>query len=338
MHIESDILEDRIWEISPELMNVLLKDRSKCNGDDEHNIFWGTSDYEYLGKGYEYFSPILPELITGEHGKVIMPRVLKHIDMQNSRVKEMAEVFTPSWICNEQNNLIDNEWFGRSNVFNRTFIDENGNHQWETNHSKIKFPEDKNWKEYVRSKRLEITCGEAPYLVSRYDATTGKVIPVEERIGLLDRKLRVVNENTDISGKWLKEAQEAYKSIYAYEWQGDSLLLAREALLYTFIENYRYKFKKDPLLRSVLHIAYIISWNIWQMDGLKGVIPNSCKDIETKDVGFFETITTIKKCPGCESGDIHGHTGTYCLIKEWGAKDPQTGEKGKRIRFIDLIK
>jgi hypothetical protein len=34
----------------------------------------------------------------------------------------MAEVFTPSWICNAQNNLIDNTWFGRDNVFNKEIL------------------------------------------------------------------------------------------------------------------------------------------------------------------------------------------------------------------------
>lgn len=130
----------------------------------------------------------------------------------------------------------------------------------------------------MRDTRLEITCGEAPYIVSRYDTTTGAVIPIVERIGLLDRKLRVVSENTDTSGLWLEAAQEAYKSTYAYEWQGDSLLIARESMLYSFIEYYRAKFGKNPLQKSINYIAYIISWNVWQMDGLKGVVPGSCKD------------------------------------------------------------
>ena len=47
------------------------------------------------------------------------------------------------------------------------------------------------------AQRLEISCGEAPYLVSRYDTVMGETIPISQRIGLLDRKLRVVSENTD---------------------------------------------------------------------------------------------------------------------------------------------
>ena len=53
--------------------------------------------------------------------------------------------------------------------------------------------------------------------------------------------LRVINENVVDSDKWIKIAKLAYKNIYAYEWQGDSLLLARESMLFTYIENYEYK-------------------------------------------------------------------------------------------------
>lgn len=208
-----------------------------------------------------------------------------------------------------------------------------------TNPDKITFPEGKTWKDYVRDIRLEITCGEAPYIASRYDATTGAIIPIGERIGLLDRKLRVVSENTDTSGEWLEAAQEAYKSLYAYEWQGDSLLIARESILYSFIEYYRAKFDKPPLLKSINYIAYIISWNMWQMDGLKGVVPGSCKDKVHTEVSLFgESKEIVTPCEGCRTDNIFKHNGTYCLIKDWRIKDPQTGRKGKRIKYIDLLK
>ena len=118
MPVEVDILEDSIFLLSPELLNILLKDHTMSKEDIQHNIFWATSDYEHLGKEYQYDSPILPHLITGDNGHVIMPRILKSRDTQAARSREMAEVFTPSWICNAQNNLIDEAWFGRKDVFN----------------------------------------------------------------------------------------------------------------------------------------------------------------------------------------------------------------------------
>ena len=255
----ADILENDILRTSPELLATLLKDHTTSKGDAVCNIFWATSDYEHLGAGYGYNDPILPELITGGNGQVIMPRILKHKDTQSARVRDMAEVFTPSWVCNAQNNLIDEAWFGRKDVFNTEYTSDDSTHGWETNPDRITFPKGKTWKDYVRDIRLEITCGEAPYIASRYDTTTGAVIPIGKRIGLLDRKLRVISENTDTSGEWLEAAQEAYKSTYAYEWQGDSLLIARESMLYSFIEYYRAKFGKNPLLKSINYIASLLS-------------------------------------------------------------------------------
>ena len=319
-----DIREDDLLALSVEVLETLLRDHTTGK-----NIFWATHDYEALGSEYGYHSEILPHLITGEHRMVIRPRVLKSKDKQTDRAKDMAEVFTPSWVCNAQNNLVDDAWFGRKNVFN---VENATNHTWLTNPDKIEFPKDKNWKDYVKATRMEMTCGEAPYLVSRYDATTGEPIPIEQRIGLLDRKLRVINENVDVSSEWLEWAQVAYKNTYGFEWQGDNLLLAREALLWTFIENYQVKFDKKPLVKSINYIAYIISWNLWQMDGLKGVIPGSCRNGVTEKIQtLFGEEEHIVNCPGCQQDIIRKHNGTYCLIRDWG-------NNKKKIRFIDLIK
>ncbi len=325
-----DIREDDLSAISPEVLETLLRDHTTGK-----NIFWATHDYEALGSAYDYHAQIMPELITGEHGMVIRPRVLKSKENQTARAKGKAEVFTPSWVCNAQNNLVDEAWFGRKNVFNteNTF-----NHTWRVNHKKIEFPEGKTWKDYVKATRMEITCGEAPYLVSRYDTTTGEPIPLERRIGLLDRKLRVVSENTTTTKQWLQWAREAYKNTYGYEWQGDNLLLAREALLWSFFEYYYAKFGKKPQTKSMKFIAYIVSWNIWQMDGLKCVVPDSCKHgvVEKIRTLFGEEETKVN-CPGCSEDDIHKHNGIYCLIRDWGVKDLRTRENNRKIRFVNLI-
>jgi hypothetical protein len=178
---------------------------------------------------------------------------------------------------------------------------------------------------------MEISCGEAPYIASRYDTTTGEHIAIGQRIGLLDRKLRVVCENTENSEEWLEWAQIAYTNIYGYEWQGDNLLLAREALLQSFIEYYKEKFGKDPMLRSINKIANIISWNIWQMDGLKGVVPNSCRNgVTEKKQTLFGEEDVVVNCAGCQKENMRTHNGLYCIIRDW--------TNNKNIRFIDLIK
>ena len=333
MNTQIDILENEILKRYPDVLEILLIDQTT-----KDNIIWNTNNYEYLGQLYCSQKEITLKLITGSNGDIIMPRVKKDKILQQTRARDMAEVFTPSWICNSQNNLIDNIWFCKENTFNEEIKFKDGSWGWKVNAKKITFPEKKNWQNYIQDKRLEIACGEAPYITSRYDTTTGVFIPINERIGILDRKLRVINENINTSGEWLKAAQSAFKSTYAYEWQGDSLLLAREAMLFTFIENYKLKFNNEPLLKSIKYIAYIISWNVWQMDGIKGVIPNSCREIDKVELNLFdENKTTRIKCEGCEKDNIKKHNGKYCLIKNWSKIDKKTGQKGKKNRYIDLL-
>lgn len=326
---EIDIAEDDFLKKYPEVLDILLRDRTT-----NVNIFWATDNYQSLGDDYQFLSPIRIELITGQNNKVIMPRVLKNKTLQNIRIKNMAEVYTPAWICNAQNNNVDRGWFQRNDVFNKETDSSNGGLGWKTNSKKIVFPKSKTWKDYIKDKRLEIACGEAPYIASRYDTTTGKFIPVSERIGILDRKLRVINENVDSPKEWVSAAKIAYQSTYAYEWQGDSLLLAREAILYTFIENYILKFENKPTLESIKSIADVISWNVWQMDGLKGTIPNSCEErsIVTTDI-FGEKNIMRSRCLGCIENNIEKHNSIYCVIKDWSNSDI----KSQNVKFVELL-
>ena len=187
-----DVKENKIYNLDPIILNLLLKDNTT-----KKNIIWATNNYEKKGRSYYFDSQIYDYLITGINGEVIKPRVKKSKEEQNDRIKNKAEVFTPSWICNEQNNLIDEAWFGYKDVFNRRIND-----HWKTNYKKVKFINDKSWEDYINELRLEVSCGEAPYLVSRYDTVSGIIIDVKDRIGLLDRKLRIINENVDDENNW----------------------------------------------------------------------------------------------------------------------------------------
>lgn len=315
-----DVLEDSIRTISSKLLDVLLIDRTTRN-----NILWATSDYAHLGDAFTEWSGIRPELITGSYATLIQPRITKSLNTQADRTRDRAEVFTPSWICNKQNNLVDAQWFGRSDVFN--IEDET---TWTATESPISFEgSKKGWKKYVDARRLEVSCGEAPYLVSRYDSVTGENIPIGQRIGLLDRKMRIVQENAVTAEEWLMWSQRAFESVYGYEYQGDNLLLARENLLYSYIEYYYAKFSQVPEIPLLQKITRIISWNIWQMDGLKCVVPGSCKPEENQQLSLFDYFDPDENacspdndstCPGCAKGNIFRHTGTYCRITDWRFK------------------
>lgn len=320
----SSINNQNILKKYPELIDIILSDHSS-----KKTLIWGTNNYYNDEDGYKETDNILPNLL-GNNFNLIKPRISKSQREQKKRSKDMAEVFTPSWMCNKQNNLVDDAWFGRSNVFNI----ENNDNTW-TVTKKVNF-KDKSWQDYVELERLEITCGEAPYLVSRYDTTTGEYIEVQNRIGLLDRKLRVINENVDDKNEWLKWVTIAYKRIYGYDYQGDNVILARENLIFDFIENYLYKFNEEPTIEEIIDISQVASWNIFQMDGLKYVIPLSCKKIKksTKQLSLFDDVGEDDaqdeiECPGCSNGDNNKHSGIYVLIKDW--------KTNKTIKFIDLV-
>lgn len=249
---------NQIEENYRDILEILLIDRTT-----NENIIWATSD--------------IKDNIKLDECEKIKCRVEKTEEEKKQRSKRKAEVFTPSYVCNKQNNLVDNEWFETKNTFN--FETEKG---WETNLEKIKFPDNKSWYEYVSLRILEITCGEAPYLVSRYDTVNGEKIDLFSRIGLFDRKMRVICENAN-DEEWLEQSLIALKSVYGYEFQGDNLFIARKNIFLSYIDYYLYHFSKMPDNDLLINVAEIISWNLWQMDGLKMVIPFSSVYCNIKD-------------------------------------------------------
>lgn len=298
---------NEIQQLDKNLLELLLVDNST-----KRHIVWATNDYIKYG---EYFAPeceIMIYQITGLNSMLIRPRATKAKEEQNNRTRDKAEVFTPSWICNAQNNLIDEQWFGRKDIFNIT-----ENKSWESIKEKIIFPvkPGHTWQDYVKARRMEITCGEAPYLVSRYDTVSGRLIQdVHERIGLLDRKLRVIDENTNNEDDWMSWVTKAYQSIYGFEYQGDNLLLARENLLFTFVDYMQNKFNRKPTIRELKKIAYIISWNIWQMDGLTYTAPYSEKEHEEQEIQL--TLFDFDDKPN----ETVQKESISCVIKDWTNK------------------
>lgn len=293
-----DTLED-LYELDNELLEILLKDKTT-----KQNIVWATNDYDYLGNGYRLQDEITTELITGLHSKLIQPRTAKKKGHQTIRTQNKAEVFTPAWVCNEQINLIDECWFEEKNVFNVSKKDE-----WKVNTKKIKFLGDKSWKEYVDTKRLEIACGEAPYLVSRYDAATGKKIDITRRVGILDRKIRIINENVQDEKEWIRWVTRAFQSVYGYEYQGDNLLLARSNLFFSYIDYFEQKFGRQPVISELVKIANVIAWNIWQMDGVTCMTPIG----QTKEVFDGFNLFEDEKIQ-CQ----------LCKIQDWRSKESIT--------------
>lgn len=336
-----DILEEEILKLDHEVLERLLWDHSREqylgeNGEKcHHHIYWATDMYEHEGKGFGYFDEIQISSVTGDYRTLVRPRAAKSKEERELRTKIKAEVFTPAWICNLQNNIIDNAWFGHENVFNT----EHPDHTWTPNHEKITFPKGKTWKDYVWDKRLEITCGEAPYLASRYDAVTAE--PIDDlymRIGILDRKLRVISENVTTIKEWIHWGKCALKSTYGFEWQGDNILLAREALLYTFCDYYE-AFCRDVLgvnkklsIATMRTLAYIISWNIWQMDGLNFTLPMSGCQNETSQKHQQRSLFDVSDDEQSSEPDVPEiqKKKIYALIAVW-QKNGEANRKKERF-------
>lgn len=286
------------------VLDILLEDKST-----KKNIIWATDIYELHGSEFSDKSQITKGAFLGINAIELQPRISKDLEDQRERTRKKAEVFTPVWLCNMMNNFADEKWFGTKEAFNT----ENEDNTWSINESKIEFGK-KSWKKYVDSRRLEITCGEAPYLVSRYDTTTGELIyPLGNRIGILDRKLRIVNENTENEKEWLKWAERAVESCYGYEYQGDSLLIARINVLLTFYEYYKDRWNKEPDEADIKHLANVIAWNIWQMDGIKDTVPLGKPYEEHHQINIFELLGMT------DSEDTN--EAVPCRIKNWRANE-----------------
>lgn len=305
-------IQDEILKInSQHLLDRLLMDKTT-----KSNIIWATDAYTELGAAYHRDKEITVDLITGQHSGVIKNRARKALEQQSERTRKHAEVFTPLWICEKMNDHIDEMWFGRKQGIHKT--------DPETGH--IVFTSGKKWRHYVDSRRLEITCGEAPYLVSRYDVSTGDAIPLEKRIGILDRKLRAVTENAATEEEWVTWAIRAYQATYGYEFQGDNVLIARVNLLMTFEEYLYDRWKRKPTEKEYQTITNIICWNIWQMDGLSGTIPYCKAEEETQQISIFgwlgiETDSELKnKQPKCRINDWRRENSVEFLVLNKGER------------------
>lgn len=291
INIQDDIL--RLCSLG--LLDDLLVDKTT-----KQNIIWATDTYSNYGAGYGCREAITTELITGANSSIIKTRARKAMEQQSERTRQHAEVFSPFWICKKMTDYADEVWSG------------------------------KGWTEYVDSRRLEITCGESPYLVSRYDVETGEAVPIPERIGLLDRKLRTVNDNTQCEEEWLKWAIRAFRATYGYDYQGDNVLISRVNLLMTFEEYLWERWKRKPTPAEYRKLMGVITWNLWQMDGLTGTIPYGIAEEELEVIDWFGMF-----------GGTEESKQPRCLVRNWtgggSVEFLALSTRGKKAMKFDFI-
>ena len=308
------------------VLDTLLKDKSTGK-----NIIWATDPPEELQTVmYEPVtdrSQITTQQLRLTHYEVVLPRMMKQTDTQQQRTRKKGEVFSPAWVCNKMNNALDADWFralGAEESAGQFTVELPQG--WQTVETPVQFPVCKGrtpaWVQYVQSRRLEVTCGEAPFLASRYDAATGEMIPVARRIGILDRKLRVVSENAATEDEWHKYATHAVQSTYGYEYQGDNLLLARVNLLLTYAEHLQARWQRKPTKEELQPIANIISWNLWQMDGLRLSVPGGKPQPEAEQLDLFSMFGAAEPQPPTVS----------CKVKNWRKGSHGTAQNFETIQ------
>ena len=308
------------------VLDTLLKDKSTGK-----NIIWATDPPEELQTVmYEPVtdkSQITTQQLGLTHYEVVLPRMMKQTDTQQQRTRKKGEVFSPAWVCNKMNNALDADWFrglGAGESAGQFTVELPQG--WQTVETPVQFPVCKGrtpaWVQYVQSRRLEVTCGEAPFLASRYDAATGEMIPVARRIGILDRKLRVVSENAATEDEWRKYATHAVQSTYGYEYQGDNLLLARVNLLLTYAEHLQARWQRKPTKEELQTIANIIAWNVWQMDGLHLSVPGGKPQPETEQLDLFSMFGAAEPQPPTVS----------CKVKNWRKGSHGTAQNFETIQ------
>jgi hypothetical protein len=306
-----------------------------CDRTTGRNIIWADDEYEDLGDGYMGEDEITVEKITGLSSGVIKPRIAKKQERQSKRTKTRAEVFTPSWLVNRMNNNLDAIWFGKGSVFNVE-----GGTAWYANPEPVNFPKRRGhgWHAYVESPRLEITCGEAPFVCSRYDTVTGDTIPVGDRIGFLDRKFRVVSERARSRREWVRWGMAALKASYGFEYQGDNLLLARINVFETFCEHLYERWGAGISDKELDQAAWIVSWNFWQMNGFTCAVPTNKMDAVVRSAlfGYEEPVPEplqptlfdlLDESPFGDAAEEEkeeepGETVPLCVIYDWQENKP----------------
>lgn len=247
------------------------------------NIIWATDSYAALGQGF-----LRLDEITADLPHCFLPK-LERLRRQagEERTRRHGEVFTPPAICRKM-----------------------------CDYARAELPKD--WRAFVGSLILEPACGHAPFLCTWESRENG--LPLPRRPGLLDRKLRLVSEYAASRAEWLQLAFLAYESSYAYEFQGDNLLVARIRLLRRFEEEHLARWRELPGRAEYARLLEILAWNVWQMDGLTGTTPFG-KLAPPSQGSLFDSAPAANSSPPC-------------LVKNWQTARIFTYNNLKRERAM----
>jgi hypothetical protein len=194
---------------------------------------------------------ITPEWLMHHFGQ-LRRRCDKPKAEQRARTKRRAEVFTPTSVVAFMN---DHAEAAKCNV-------------------PVEELDTVSWRDRIQLRALDSCCGEGAFTTTLYDPITGEDIPEPERVGILDRKLRLVVEHAPMSlaPRYLLTA---LRTSYACDIMGDNVILARMNVYLAWLEAYRRAMGTPPSIAEMNEACEVICGTVMQVDALTGMLPAS---------------------------------------------------------------
>src|SRR5690606_6446220 len=106
--VSADISENTIRDQMPDILDILLIDRTTSTVKRNKNIIWANENYTKYGKkDYAATVQIKPELISSHMGHLMMTRALKISEIQKIKTRLKSVFLTPTWVVKKQNDLVE---------------------------------------------------------------------------------------------------------------------------------------------------------------------------------------------------------------------------------------
>ena len=139
------------------------------------------------------------------------------------------------------------------------------------------------------------------------------MIPVARRIGILDRKLRVVSENVTTEDEWRKYATHAVQSTYGYEYQGDNLFVGAGQPSADLCGASASPLAAQANRRGAASHRQHHQLEPVQMDGLHLSVPGGKPQSEAEQLDLFSMFGTVEEQIPAVS----------CKVKNWRSNKTQ---------------
>lgn len=166
---------------------------------------------------------------------------------------------------NRKLNTLDAAWFGHEPAFN-----EESAQGWQTLSEPVAFDDPFHWKKYVTRPVFLFQAGHGQALVFRPFAQGAEPMQYGKRMGILDRRLRIISENTREESEWLRWAESALQSLYGTDVSPLAIFQARLSALVAVREAYAQRFGGQLPVREEKYMVTTLCWNLFQMDPRTG--------------------------------------------------------------------